>query len=386
MKVIAVILRILLLIVALAVLALALGTMVPAIPFVGSIGAYIVLGGYRYFIPAVTACFVLAVILFAIRRKALLLMSAVCLVATVCLSCVCLSSVIMTYGEEGVEVDVTKTYDMRTSADVRLETVSYLAKETGDLLLDVYYVEDEVKDKPVIVYVHGGGWISGSRLDHAYYSRKYAEAGYVAVSIDYTLSTETRHCVDGCEREVTAAFAWVKANIAAYGGSTAKLYVTGDSAGGNLALDVSYKINDEVYTDYEGAALPKVTAVAVTYPVAYPSVFWANDDLVLGSVAKAMCEQYTGTKPEASPEVYDGITPADYIDAFTPPTMVIVGKADTMVQPEQSYDLIAALEKGGIDNRLVAIPYLNHGFDTMDGDINSQGVLALTLAWFAAHP
>lgn len=384
MKTLFLICRILFLLVAIAVFGLALGTMVGAVPFFGSIGGYIVLGWYRVFIPAVTAVFLAILILFFVKHKVLNLISAVFLVAAIVISCVCLSSVIMTFGEAGADVDVLKSYSAKTDECVKVDTHVYAAGADGDVTLDVYYT-DGAADRPIIVYVHGGGWISGSKADHVYYSRIYAREGYVAVNVDYDLSTADRHLSATCEAQICQALAWLKTHAANYGGNPDKLYLTGDSAGGNLALDVAYKINDGVYATATDVTLPKIAAVAVTYPVADPAMFWANEDMVLGRYAKNMCESYTGTTPAEDMAAYDAITPGKYINAFTPPTMIIVGKADTMVQPEMSYALYDSLQAKGIDSRLVALPYLNHGFDGLDGSVGSQGVLSLTLQWFAQH-
>lgn len=386
MKVFRAIIRIFFLIVAIGLLALSIGTLVPKTPFFGSIAAYITMGWYRVFIPATAALFLAVIIFFLVKRKWLNLLSAAFLAATIVICCVCLSSVIMTFREAGAMVDVAKTYSAKIDGDVQVKTVPYATSDTGEAALDVYYREDGKTGKPIVAYIHGGGWTSGDKSDHAYYWRKAAEAGYVAVSIGYDLSDKEHHRVNTCEKQLTAAFAYLNTHAAEYGASCDRLYLTGDSAGGNLALELAYKINDGVYSEWEGVALPKVKAVAVTYPVAYPAVFWHNDDMILGKPSKEMCESYTGTTPEQDEAVYDDITPANYIDAFTPPTMIIVGKCDTMVQPEQSYDLAKALEAAGIENRLVALPYLNHGFDTQNGDVLTQGVLSLLTQWFEAHP
>ena len=384
MKALGVVVRILILLVAIALFGLALGTMVGEVPFFGSIASYIVLGWYRVFIPAVVAVFLAVVVLFFVKRKWLNLVSAALLVATITLSCVCLAGVIMTFGEEGVKVDVLKSYDAKTSDDIIVTTKVYTTSANGEVSMDIYHIEGQ-EHCPVIVYIHGGGWISGSKEDHSYYSRMYAEKGYVAISVDYDLSNETQHLAATCEEQLTEALACVATDIGDYGGDADKVYLTGDSAGGNLALELAYKIASGVYVESGGVALPHIKAVAVTYPVAYPAMFWENDDMVLGKYAKNMCEQYAGTTPQEDASLYAEITPSNHIDAFAPPTMIIVGKHDTMVQPEQSYNLYDALQAKGVDSRLVALPYLNHGFDGQDGSVGSQGVLALTLQWFEQH-
>ena len=374
-----------LLVAAVAMLALAIGTLAPAIPFLGSIGGYITVAPAHVVLPLCLAIFVLCLPFIIRFRRWVYAAVAAVLVVTFVLVSVGAADVIHAFEDEGAEVGFFRCYNPMRFEEVQVDTAVYTTSSYGDVSLDVYYKADDAADKPVILYVHGGGWTGGSRKDHAYYSRAYAHHGYVAVSVDYDLSDEERHLADSTELQLTHALGWIATNIHRYGGNADALYITGDSAGGNLALEIGYKVADGTYTQANGVALPKARALAVTYPVAYPHVFYANDDLVLGNPSKAMCTAYTGGTPDEIPAVYASICPAEHVDAATPPTMIVVGEADTMVQPIQSYHLAETLTKQGVDNRLVRLPHLNHGFDTMDASIGCQGVLALTLSWFEAH-
>jgi len=369
--------------VAAAALLLTLGTLFVAIPVVGSIGGYITLGAYPVFIPAVLAATLAALILFVFRRKIVYLATTLMLVGALAAVCVALGSVYGTLREAGADVRLLKTYATRNVADVAVDTVLY--QSDGELAMDVYHYADGKTDKPLVVYVHGGGWIGGDKTDHAYYSKVFAREGYVAVSVAYTLSDDGHHMVGTVEKQLSAALAYVKTHAHLWGADPDKLYMTGDSAGGNLALEMAYKINGGVYDQHEGVTLPRVKAVAVTYPVADPALFWQNDDLILGKTAKKMCEQYTGTTPQQNAALYAAITPANFLLADTPPTLILVGEHDTMVQPQGAYDLADALSGAERSHKLVRIPYLNHSFDSFDGSIMSQAVLSLSLDWFAQN-
>ncbi len=98
---------------------------------------------------------------------------------------------------------------------------------------------------PVVVFYHGGGWVIGDLETHDNMCRYFAnEAGVLIVAIDYRLAPEHRFPagIDDC----IAATEWVHANAASIGGSSAKLAVMGDSAGGNMAAVVAQQLRSKI--------------------------------------------------------------------------------------------------------------------------------------------
>src|SRR6202012_3509598 len=89
---------------------------------------------------------------------------------------------------------------------------------------------------PVQVYIHGGYWISNDKTDCSYVSFGFTEAGFVTVVIDYTLIPKVRMAEQ--VRQCREAVRWVAANIRDYGGDPDRIYVTGHSAGGHLAMSL----------------------------------------------------------------------------------------------------------------------------------------------------
>ncbi|MBP7703953.1 MAG: alpha/beta hydrolase [Caulobacter sp.] len=108
--------------------------------------------------------------------------------------------------------------------------------------LDVY-PNPRLHRSPVLVFVHGGGWRSGSR-DRIYALEAYARAhGFLLVSIDYRVLPQARDAGD-CARDVAAAVGWVRANAAKHGGDPRRIVLVGHSAGAHLsalvATDAAY--------------------------------------------------------------------------------------------------------------------------------------------------
>ena len=85
---------------------------------------------------------------------------------------------------------------------------------------------------PVVVYVHGGGWIKGSRKKVYSHPQWLTALGYVFVSVDYRPVPRTN--IDGQVSDVVRSVRWVRRNIRRYGGNGRKIVLMGHSAGAHL--------------------------------------------------------------------------------------------------------------------------------------------------------
>lgn len=100
--------------------------------------------------------------------------------------------------------------------------------------LDVYAPKGKAAvPRPVVVFIHGGSWNSGSKNFYSFIGRRLAKQGVVAVIINYRLAPQVRvpQMADDCARAV----AWTATHIQDYGGDPQRLFVMGHSAGGGLA-------------------------------------------------------------------------------------------------------------------------------------------------------
>ena len=342
------------------------------VPILGSIATFGTVEYGHIAIPVGIVLFATSWLLFATKEKVFPSIVVVLLAVALATSCAAFGSAVQAFKKEGVSVKAFGTH--RSFEDVQKASAVYTQGLDGDLPLDLYYLSDGQTGKPVVVYVHGGGWTTGDRNNLLYRTKSLAQEGCVSVTVEYDLSSKDRHLADSTELQVTKALAWVALHAAEYGGDIDKLFLIGDSAGGQLALDLAYKINGGVYTMADGVTLPTVKGVCGLYPVADPVGFYHNDDPLLGAGVKNMCVCYVGATPEEDPAGYQEITPANFITAATPPTLLILGKADTAVPTKGSHDLYQALLDNGTPARLVEIPYTNHAFDYVDGNFGAEGV------------
>jgi acetyl esterase/lipase len=113
-------------------------------------------------------------------------------------------------------------------------------------ILDVYSADD-AKNRPVVFWIHGGGWQTGDKTDVQIKPRVFVERGFVFVSTNYRLVPHVEMGV--LTRDVAKALGWVHKNIAGYGGDPGRIFVMGHSAGAQLA---ALLCTDDRYLKAEG--------------------------------------------------------------------------------------------------------------------------------------
>ena len=346
----------------------------------------IIVGMYAHIWNPVLIVLTVVCLVWAIKRftKASVIATVLAAVALV-LSVVGTVQMVAAMNEVGKSADFIASYMLRDVSSVKTYDVEYGQGVDGPLELTVFYTEDAPADsstgKPVLVYTHGGGWVTGDRFVRAYDCKVLALEGYVVVSWDYDLSNSQRHLWDVVEKEAIAAITWIRDNIGAFGGSMDRFYMIGDSAGGQLTLDVSYKINSGLYQAADGTALPTVDAVCCNYPVASPTTFWEYDGTFLWGDGRSMVEEYIGGTPEEKSEAILAIEPSLYATEAAPPTLILVPGSDSLVPPQTTYDLVDGLNEHGLTAAAVSVPHANHAFDYVAGNLGDQAYLTYVLYW-----
>ncbi|MEM9330201.1 MAG: alpha/beta hydrolase [Pseudomonadota bacterium] len=135
------------------------------------------------------------------------------------------------------------------------------------------------KKAPVIVYVHGGGWIKGTR-EKIYNLDKFAtQRGWMLVSIQYRPVPRTN--IDGQVRDVVRSINWVRNNISRYGGDRKKIAIMGHSAGSHLVSLVAAKrlagpIRGVVANDVQAYDMVAYGSLRGSLPRVYAAAFGSN--------------------------------------------------------------------------------------------------------------
>jgi acetyl esterase/lipase len=226
--------------------------------------------------------------------------------------------------------------------------------------LDVYRRKDRPTGCPVLLQVHGGAWMIGSKEQQGLpLVHHLAAQGWVCVSINYRLSPRSTYpdqIVD-----VKLALAWVKAHIAEYGGDPDFVAITGGSAGGHLASLAALTPNDP---DLQPGFARADTRVQACVPF-YGAYDFTNrsgagrDDLV------RLLERLIIKKPFAEArDVYDHASPMSRVSKDAPPFLVIHGANDTLLPVAEArlfVELLRAVSRAPV--AYIELPLAQHAFE-----------------------
>jgi len=247
---------------------------------------------------------------------------------------------------------------------VRVERDIAYAPEHGKRgLLDVYRpAEGDLSGAPVLVQVHGGGWTIGSKDEQGLPLMNHLAAkGWVCVALNYRLAP--RDPFPAQVIDVKRALAWVKDQIAEYGGDPDYVAITGGSAGGHLAALAAVTPNDPAYQPaFEDAD----TSVQVAVPHYGVYDFAASTGQ---RRAELMRDRFLAprvvrrTYAEA-PEIFEAGSPLLRITPDAPDFFVIHGTHDGLVPVEQARLFVERLrEVGKATVSYAELPGAQHAFD-----------------------
>src|SRR5208283_4066259 len=230
-----------------------------------------------------------------------------------------------------------------------------------DNLLDIWRRHDLAPGSraPVLIQVPGGAWAVGDKRVQAYTLMSHmVELGWICVSINYSKSP--RRAFPSHLLDVKRAIAWVRENIADYGGDPDFLAITGGSAGAHLASLAALTPNDPAFQPgFEGADTT-VQAVA-----AYYGVYDFTDSDNMHEMMLPFLEQFVMKARYADePERFKAASPISHVHREAPPFFVLHGEKDELVPSGQARAFTAALREAGAATVSYAeLVNAHHAFD-----------------------
>jgi len=265
-------------------------------------------------------------------------------------------------------------------------TVTYTEAEGSPLQIDVFRPRrQDASRAPVVLYIHGGGWILGERTMRAASLRWFADRGYLAFTADYTLATPERPTWNTASAQVACALAWTASHAAEYDGDPDRLFVFGDSAGGALALTATYAAAAGVAESSCGGTVPRVRAVAAEYPAVDPMTFYENSNPLFRGLARQMVGGYLGGNPREHPERARFVSSATYVTPEAPPTLIFLVENDHLVPIAGALDFIERAERVGVNVETVRFPWADHAVNLQYYNVANQAMLQIMLQHFCRH-
>lgn len=239
--------------------------------------------------------------------------------------------------------------------------VVYGSANNTALKLDVWYPRDNSKPTPTIVYIHGGGWIFGSKEGAVYQLLPYLERGWRAVNVEYRMAGNS--LAPGSVEDTRCALRWIFRNAKQYNFDTTKIVLTGHSAGGHLSL-ITAMLPDDTALDNRCFAHSKYGDVPMKVAAV---VNWYGptdvNDLIAGPNVKNYAAMWMGAMSNAA-EVAKSVSPLTYVRSGLPPIITIHGDKDDVVPYAHAKRLHDQLLLTENKNKLVTIKNGGHGMFT----------------------
>ena len=238
--------------------------------------------------------------------------------------------------------------------------------------LDLWLPEWPGEPVPTLIYLHGGGWISGEREQFALLFLPFIEMGFAVANVQYRMAhvSNAPSAVQDCR----AALRWVICNADKYGFDAERIVVFGHSAGGHLALltgmlpasaGFDWEVpgsNDqerqEMIWHYYARREAGNEELEVAAVIEWSGVTDVSD-LLDGPNRKGYALAWLGTVPHFK-ELARQVSPLTYVRPGLPPILMIHGDADPIVPYSHAVRLHDALDRAGVRNGLLTIPGGGH--------------------------
>lgn len=242
--------------------------------------------------------------------------------------------------------------------------------------LDVWRPRDREKTLPAVLYVHGGGFRILSKDTHWVMALAFARRGHVVFNIDYRLAP--RHPFPAAIEDAAAAYAWVAANAARYGGDPQRLVLAGESAGANLVAALAVAAcfqRDEPHARqvFESGVVPRVVLPACgIHQVSDPGRFRRRKPRLSRFVADRIEEvstAYLGPSFDPSHPGSDLADPLRMLERDDAPArplpafFLTCGTADALL--DDTRRLHTALVRRGATSEVIYYPGELHAFHAM---------------------
>ena len=264
-------------------------------------------------------------------------------------------------------------------ADGPDEEVTVATVDGRELRAAIYRPRKIEADAPVILYIHGGGFMTGETTETDADLRWFADQGWLVVSADYRVFSEGAPTWDLAPADVACAAAWLAEQAPRLGGDIRRLAILGDSAGGNLAINLAYAAARGDHLT-ECGNMPIPAAVVVQYPAVDPLAIHADGFPVRGFQPRMLVIGHIGGEPEAFPERIQAVRSDAFLHDHAPATLILSPDNDGLVPAWSVRRFAEQARQAGVDVELVRLPFANHVYNQIAANsLGNQARRSITL-------
>ncbi len=224
---------------------------------------------------------------------------------------------------------------------------------------------------PAIVVIYGGAWRSGTPDSNEAFSQYMAARGYVVVAVDYRHAPEFRFPAQ--VEDIKTALSFIRQSADEYEIDLDRVAVMGRSSGAHLAMLAAYPPN--------------------SFPFRAVVNYYGPVDLTVGYRdppdpdpidSRAVLKAFLGGTPDELPEAYQFASPLSYVTRPLPPSLLIYGKKDHLVQSKFGRALFDQLKAVNSQAVFIEIPWAEHAFDAVFNGVSNQLALYYTERFLAS--
>lgn len=261
-----------------------------------------------------------------------------------------------------------------------IANITYLTASNWDAKLDIYQPRGLAAPNPALIYFHGGGWTGGSKEGSSLTVLPYLESGWTVVNVEYR--TTPVALAPAAVEDARCALRWIYRNAKQYNVDVGKLVVSGNSAGGHLAL-MSGMLQPSAGFDRlcPGDRGPGPVSTDELKVAAVVNWYGVTDvvELLDGPSMRSFAVAWLGSMTNRE-ELARKLSPLAHVRQGLPPILTVHGDADPTVPYTQAVRLRQALDQAGVSNELVSVPGGKHGGFTTEEYMKIYGAIRSFLA------
>jgi acetyl esterase/lipase len=243
--------------------------------------------------------------------------------------------------------------------------VPFEERDGTPLSLDIYEPSTGSGPVPILVQLYGGAWQRGGPSDNGWFARYFASRGYVVVAADYRHAPQFQWPAQ--VDDVRSALRWIGVHSAEFKGDSHRIVVVGRSSGAQLALVAAYQ-----------EPSPSIRGVISLYGPVDLAEGWRHPPEPDPLHVRRILEAYLGGTPAEVPQRYRAASPITYATRKLPPTLLIYGGRDHVVEARFGEQLDRALQRAGTRSVLLELPWSEHAFDIIPNGLGGQIALHYT--------